>query len=130
SSLALLAYGSVVPFFGAILSGPEGTLVIVALAILLLLLAWGICKMKPAAWWIALILGLAASASNFVNIGKLDWADLLSKTGISAEHVDLMKKNDLWAPGAIPGLIAAISAAYLGFVIALWKHFKPKTGGE
>jgi len=51
SVLMMPAYGFVVPFFGAVLSGASGAAVWAAILVVCVVLTWGSARRAPWAWW-------------------------------------------------------------------------------
>ena len=60
------SYGYVVPFFGILLKGIPGGLVILCITLLFAYLAWATYKLKMGAWWTTLVAYIVLGVSAVV----------------------------------------------------------------
>ena len=123
--LALLSITTpLFPFFGRYLSGPAGSVAMLALAALDAYLAVALFRLKYAAWWIAAITVSLRLVSMFVTYG---WADLMqaySKMGLSDSQLQLMRTNPIFRSHAILWWSLIWMIGSLGYLLWLKRYFK------
>jgi hypothetical protein len=126
SSLTLLAYKCVMPLFGALLSGTAGALAIVLMALVFAYLAWGTYRLQTAAWWGALLFGLAAAVNWAVTARRGDLIQIYQRMGMPADQIALMRKMGIaemtsrWGPW----MSLASGAAWLGYLLFVRRYFR------
>jgi hypothetical protein len=85
SMFSLVAYRCVVPVFGVFVSGAAGAAVIVLIDVVLAYLAWGTYRLQMAAWWGALLLGIAGTVNMVHTISRIDPMQMYQKMGMPAD---------------------------------------------
>jgi hypothetical protein len=122
--LALLSITTpLFPFFGRYLSGPAGSVAMLALAALDAYLAVALFRLKYAAWWIAVITVSLRLVSMFVTYG---WADLMqaySKMGLSDSQLQVMRTNPIFRSHAILWWSLIWMIGSLGYLLWLKRYF-------
>jgi hypothetical protein len=127
-SSLILAYGSVMPLFGVLISGTAGSVVIVSIALVLAYLAWGAYRLKPAAWWGMLLLGVAWALNMVISFSRTDLMELYEKMGMPADQLEIIRKTGMveamsrWGPWG--GLVGG--AFWLGYLLYVRRYFLPK----
>ncbi len=115
------------PFFGRYLSGPAGSVAMLALAALDAYLAVALFRLKYAAWWIAVITMSLRLVSMFVTSG---WADLMqayAKMGMSDSQLQVMRSNPVFRSHAILWWSLIWMVGSLGYLLWLKRYFKKST---
>jgi hypothetical protein len=129
TALAMLL-SAVVPIFGA---GPLSALVCLGIAAFLALLAWAAYKLRPWAWWAALLLWLlgALSAASFAQ-QRMDWKQLYGQMGVPADQVAMVEKMGLFEFLRSPEMLGLVAALVLGTLVFLFwvrKYFRRDVSG-
>jgi hypothetical protein len=118
------AYGWVMPLFGVFLSGAAGATAILSVALLLAYLAWGSYRLHMAAWWGALLFGMAGSV-NLLMFSRTGFMKMYEKMGMPADQLEMMRKMGVaewlthWGPWM--GLVGA--AWWLGYLLYVRRYF-------
>lgn len=91
----ILAQRGVLPVFGVLLTGPLAILAIFGIAILNAALAVGLFKLRPAAWWAALMLVGLGLASMLVTFARVDMYEMYRLSGTPPEQIEMMKQTGM-----------------------------------
>ena len=125
STLSLVAYKFAMPLFGVFLSGWTGAAVIVLIDLVLAWLAWGTYRLQMAAWWGALLLGIAGTVNTWITFARGDLMKMYEKIGMPAEQLEMIRKMGMvetlsqWGPW-----IAAVCAiGWLAYLLAIRRYF-------
>ena len=92
SMLWMGIYKWTIPFFGSILSGTAGAIVILILILLLIYTAYGTYKLDIKAWWCALLHIAGWSLSTIVTFSRVNIQDYYDKMGFSGQQLESMKQ--------------------------------------
>ena len=84
-------YGWAMPFFGTIIAGAAGAVVMLILMALNAYIAWGSYHLEVRAWWAALLLVIFWAVSYGVTFSHFSMADLYAKMGYPPQTVEMMK---------------------------------------
>jgi hypothetical protein len=113
------------PLFGIHLSGAAGAAIAVLIAGVNAYLAWGTYRLKPAAWWAALVVTVVGSADLVLVTATTDLFEMYKKVGLPAEDIEIMRKAGLfdsmsrWEPWL--GAVGAI--ACVGYLLFVRRYF-------
>ncbi|NLF07626.1 MAG: hypothetical protein GX594_06560 [Pirellulaceae bacterium] len=114
----LLYGGGVAPFFGKLVSGAAGVVLILASAVIMAFLAWGIYGRKMAAWWGTLVFWTFWGVSASITFSKVGLLELYEMMEIPPNQLELLKKS-----GMLDGnyLIASMIGGFVcALVFLLW----------
>ena len=124
SSMLLMGfYGWATPFFGVILNGPAGALVVIFELILFSYIAWGTYKMDIRAWWCAILTFTFWGISMIMTFSRLPLSDLFETMNYPQTQLDMMKDISSRSMPAIAWMFAFSSLAYLGYLVYVRKFF-------
>lgn len=119
--------GYSIPFFGIILNGVAGTVLMLVNGLVIAYMAWGIYKLKVQAWWCALVWTGIWFASGIVTFTRMDLMDLYEKMNLSAQKLESMRRIALPDKSNML-LITSISfVIYLLYLLYVRKFFIEKT---
>ncbi|MDP2325565.1 MAG: hypothetical protein Q8N51_16270 [Gammaproteobacteria bacterium] len=127
SMLLMGGYNWAVPFFGVILSGPAGAAAAIAIAALSAGLAWGACKLKPAALWGSAVLIVAWGASTLVTFARTDLMEFYEKMGMPPQQLDMMRP--LIESGGLKMTMLIAIPLWMFALLALMAYTKRYYGG-
>jgi hypothetical protein len=118
SSISMLGFIShnVIPLFGILITGLPAALLSLVLASLLALLAWGIWRQEPAAWWCTLLLMIAGGAVMLPTLPMIDLVEMYEAMGVPATEIEQMGLTDIYRN---PLLLAYSAFLWLGAIGAL-----------
>jgi len=119
SILLMLCYGSVFPIFGILLSGAAGTMMIVLVALLLGFLAWGVYRMRVAAWWGAVVVTVAGSVSGILTFSRVGLVELYEAMGFPEEQIETITQYATYDSAHMvlyTGLWVVVALGYLLYI--------------
>ena len=124
----LVAYNSVVPFFGRLLTGAPATALLVLMMVAWGYSAWATYKLKPAGWWVVTVGLVLFSVSAVLTFGRVDLIDLYQAMGYSPQDVRLLREFPLVRGQALTVITAVTMVPFIGYLITIKKHFRSVTG--
>jgi hypothetical protein len=92
SMFCVAIYNWTIPFFGSLLSGTQGAIVILVLTLLLVYMAYGTYKLDIKAWWCALLIIIGWSLSTIITFSRVGIQAYYDKMGFSAQQLESMKQ--------------------------------------
>jgi hypothetical protein len=116
---SMLVYRGTIPFFGVVLSGFPGSIVILALALLLAYTTWGTYKLNIKAWWCALLVIVGWFLSTIITFSTASMQSYYEKMGLPEQQLEMMSQfKTLWGSTMILfiGLWAIIFTVYLLYI--------------
>lgn len=117
-----------VPFFGVVLTGAQGAAVSLALLLLLAWLAWRAWLVDARAWWGAVLLVGAWSASAMLTFSRMGLMRFYEQMEIPAVQLARMRPiAEAMDPVMIP-LSAVWAVALLGYLLSI-RHLFPRQPG-
>jgi hypothetical protein len=115
--------GWVVPFFGVILDGAAGAVVVFLVMILYGYLSWGIYRLMIKAWWCAASLVVLWGVSTGITFSRVTLMELYEKMNYSAEQLELMKQYAVTLEPRTVLFSALWVGISLGYLLYIKKHF-------
>ena len=131
STIGVLAYGAVVPWFGTLLGGLGGLGVVLTNALLLGVFAWGTYKLKKWAWLGTMALLAVWGVSAVITFSRVSLLEMYEKMNFPEAQLELMQKYDMFEKMNLPLLMGISLAAYLAYLLYVGRYFvSPPTRGE
>ena len=118
-----LQYRAVFPLFGTLISGPAAILVLVALGLISGWLAWGLFRMKIAAWWASIAMIVVGGVSTTMTLARVDLVELYREMGLPEEQLDAIAQLGSFG-NAIAGFSALSILLMLAYMLWLKKYFR------
>jgi hypothetical protein len=112
-------YKWTIPFFGSILSGTPGAIVVLALILLLAYTAYGTYKLDIKAWWCALLVIIGWSLSAIITFSRVNIQTYYDKMGFSGQQLESMKQYSALLGSKMNlffGFWAIVVIAYLVYI--------------
>ena len=118
SILFMGAYKWTIPFFGVVLSGISGAIVVLVLALLLGYAAWGAYKLDMKAWWCALVVIVGWFLSTIITFSRVDMLTFYEQMGFGEQQLEIMKQySNMWGYMSLfLGIWVIVVLAYLLYV--------------
>jgi len=123
-----LAYGGVMPCFGALVSGLPGTLLAMGLAGLSLWIGWMWYRLKAIGWWALAATMIVFSLSNIITFSHLDIVELYQKMGFPQAQIDLIRRQGLISSRFMVWNSLVWLAPMLGYMLWAKRYFRPAPG--
>jgi hypothetical protein len=118
-----IAYGSVMPWFGFLLSGTPAAILLLVSAALGLYLAWGLYRLKIAVWWLTIAVFTFFTVSAAFTFLSVDLTDLYRLAGYSKEQVEQLGSLRFFTGGAVVWWLAVFYVLFLIYMIWIRKFF-------
>lgn len=119
-----LAYKSVMPFFGILLTGLPAALLFVAWGAGSAWLAWAFYRLQPVAWWVAVIVFALASVSSVITFARVDLMEMYRLMGYSQQQLDQIQKFNFFSGKTMAIWTACCMAPWLGYLFWIKKFFR------
>ncbi len=121
--LSMIFCGSVIPFFGIVLSGIPGLVIVLATAIVLGSLAWGSYRLNMNAWWGAVALITLGGISVIVTLSRVSILEFYEWMNFSAQQIQLIGYYGLPQSFHIAIYTGVWMAGFLGYLIYTRRYF-------
>lgn len=123
--MPLLAfYRWTIPFFGFILSGMPGAVVVLIYAILFAYAAWGTYKLQIKAWWCGFLLTIISWASMGITFSRVSLLEFYEQMNVPKENLDMMKELGMFQGPTHLLLWGIAIIGFVGFILYTKKYFK------
>jgi hypothetical protein len=131
-SLLMLGFmNCVVPFFGILLNGLMGALILLPIGAICCGLAYGIYQQRPVAWWGVLTLLLLACLSQWMTFSQIDLMAYYEAMGYTEQMMQSFEQMR-WLDES--GLMRSMGLMYavptLIYLLCIKRFFKPVNEGE
>jgi hypothetical protein len=126
-SMPLLAfYRWTTPFFGFVLSGIPGAVVVLIYALLFAYAAWGIYKLQIKAWWCGFLLTIVSWASMGITFSRVSLLEFYEQMNIPKKSLEIMQEFSMLHDTTMYLIVWGIMAiGFLGFILYTKRYFKP-----
>jgi hypothetical protein len=125
SMMSLAASGCVVPFFGVLLSGIPGAIMLLVWMSAAAYLAWGTYRLQMAAWWGTLLWIIAWSASAVVTFSRVSMIEMYQKMGFPEAQLEMMRKMGMAEsmPSMMFWLVVPSAVIMVGYLLYVRRYF-------
>ena len=121
-------YRWTLPFFGTILTGGAGAAVALGSTALLAILAWGLYRLRPAAWWGAAALIAVWCASVAVTFARTNLLEFYEKMGYPAAQLEILRSMPIVTQSSmIVGMALFWGVAVLAYFAGIRRFFTART---
>ncbi|HVM59560.1 MAG TPA: hypothetical protein VMV72_01735 [Verrucomicrobiae bacterium] len=118
-----LCYHGVTPFFGSLLSGLPGTVLILAVIAVCVCSAWASYHLNPAGWWTILIAFGLVLVSALLTFSRVDILDIYRSMGYSEQQIALIQKYRYLTNQNMLVFTAIASFPFLGYLLFVKRYF-------
>lgn len=123
SMLWMGAFNWAIPFFGDVLSGISGAVLVLILVLLLAYTSWGTFKLDMKAWWCALLVIVGWFLSATITFSSGDMLTYYEKMGLPAQQMEMMKQYDFFSGPAMGLMMAFWVIAIILYLMYIRKYF-------
>lgn len=116
-------YGFVTPFFGILLKGLPGGLVMLSFSLLAAYLAWATYKLKIAAWWTMLIAYVIFGVSSIITFSRIDMMDLYKEMDMPKEQLKIIEQSGIVDRMNMPLMFSLGFVVFVGYMLWVRKYF-------
>jgi hypothetical protein len=121
----LVAYHSVMPFFGRLLTGAPGTLLILVMIALWSYCAWAAYRLKPAGWWTILIGFGVMMASTLITFARVDPIEMYRLMGYPEQQIAQIQQYSFLKGSNFFLLMLICPLPLFGYLVWVKKYFCP-----
>jgi hypothetical protein len=125
SALMMCAYNGVFPLFGIVVTGIPGLALDVAVAFVLVYLAWGCCLLKPSAWWTTVVISILATASMCITILLLGPTAYFEAMNMPSQQIAMMEGMPLMSVGGMIAFTLLNAVIWFAYLVWVKKYFTP-----
>ena len=121
----LVVYHSVIPFFGRLLTGAPGTLLILVMIALWIYCAWATYRLKPAGWWTILIGSGVMMVSTLMTYTRVDLIEMYRLMGYPEQQIVQIQQCSFVKGGNLFLLMLICPLPLFGYLLWVKKYFCP-----
>ena len=118
------AYHGVMPFFGILLSGVSGSLMLLAMAGLWSYAAWAFYRLKATGWWVVFITLAVFSVSSVVTFLQVDIKEMYQLMGVPEEQIRLIGQFPLFKSKVLAVWTGLSFGLVLGYLLYVKRFFQ------
>jgi hypothetical protein len=118
-----VVYSGAAPFFGVLLSGIAGMIFYLCMAISFGLLARGIYRLAPGAWWVVLALCVLLGISNVLTFARIDPREMYRLMGYSKAQLQQLQGLNILNSDWIACLSGLSILPMLGYLLYVRRFF-------
>jgi hypothetical protein len=111
-------------FFGVVVSGIPGAVIVLVYAVLFAYAAWGTYKLQVKAWWCGFLSTVALDVSMVITYSRVNLGEFYEKMGVPQERLEIMQRLDLFHDPRVVLLWGLVIIGFLGFMIYTKRYFK------
>lgn len=116
-------YGFVTPFFGILLKGVPGGLMMLAFSLLSAYLAWATYQLKISAWWTTLAAYVTLGFSGLITFTRIDLMDLYREMNMPEEQLKFIEQSGIVERMNMPLMLGVSFAVFVGYMLWVRKYF-------
>lgn len=126
SMMRMAFYDFVVPFFGSLLSGTTGAVVLLISILLLGCLAVGTYKLKIAVWWSAVAMVLMGTVSTIMTFSRVSLLEFYQKMNLPEQQIKLIQQMGIMQNFSMNWYSVFWTVVFLGYLLYTKRYFTGK----
>lgn len=111
-------------FFGLVLTGIPGAVIVLVYAALFAYAAWGTYKLQIKAWWCGFLATVGLDVSMVITFSHVSLGEFYQKMGVPQERLEIMQRFNLFHDPRVVLLWGLVIIGFLGFMIYTKRYFK------
>ena len=119
-----LAYNSVMPFFGKLISGAPATMFCLVIASLMAWTAWANYRLEPAAWWVTVALFAVMMVSAALTFARIDLFEMYRQMGLPPDQMAQMEKFSFVRDRSAMCWMSLSGVPFFGYLIWVKRYFR------
>ncbi len=124
SMLTTGSYGWALPFFGRVVSGLPGAAVAISVAVVFGCLAWGMYRLRAAAWWGMLAMIVVWGASTMLTFSGSGMSEFYEAMNLPPEQLEMMEQNNFAQSPWFAVYCGVWLAVFIGYLMFIRKYFR------
>ncbi len=123
SMIQMSFYNFVIPFFGSLLSGPQGALVISLIVLIFSYLAVGTYKLKMIAWWSAVVVTIIGTVSTIMTFSHISLLEFYQKMNFPEQQIKLIQQMGILQNFSMSWCSVFWTVVFLGYLLCTRRYF-------
>ena len=119
-----LAYNSVMPFFGKLISGAPATMLCLVIISLMGWTAWATYRLEPAAWWVTVVLFGMLMVSAALTFARVDLIEMYRQMGFPPDQMAIMEKFSFAHSRPMAWWMFLFAVPFFAYLILVKKYFR------
>jgi hypothetical protein len=111
-------------FFGVVVSGTPGAVIVLIYAVLFAYAAWGTYKLRVKSWWCGFLSTVALEVSMVITFSRVSLWEFYEKMGVPQERLEIIQRLDLFHNPRMLILGGLVIIGFLGFFLYTKRYFK------
>jgi hypothetical protein len=111
-------------FFGVLLSGIPGAVIVLIYVVLFAYAAWGTYKLQVKAWWCGFLATVALEVSMVITFSRVSLGEFYQKMGVPQERLEIIQRLDLFHDPRVLILGGLGIIGFLGFFLYTKRYFR------
>ncbi len=95
SIIQMASYNFLVAFFGSLISGAVGAVILFIILLLLIYIAVGIYKLRITAWWSAVAVTVIGTLSTIITFSRISLLELYQKMNFPEQQLEFIKQTGI-----------------------------------
>lgn len=119
---------SLVPLFGFLITGTQGTLILLVCAAAWFYLAWATYRLRIAGWWMTLLVFALSFASVLTTLFKVDLVEIYRQMGYSEQVIEQMRRLSFLTGKIMAWWTLLLFVLFLVYLVWIKKYFQKESG--
>lgn len=119
-----LAYNSVMPFFGQLISGAPATMLCLVITSLMAWTAWAIYRLEPAAWWVTVVFFVLMMVSAALTFARIDLIEMYRQMGFPPDQMAQIEKFSFVRDRSAMWWMSLSGVPFFGYLIWVKRYFR------
>jgi len=121
----MYTFYAVLPLAGVIVTGPLAAAGTVLVAAVFAVLAWQTYRLRPAAWWGALVVVVLWATNTVWTFARTGWAEFYHRAGYSPQQTELMMRYSGGSGNGMLWVIGFWTVVLVAYLMYARKYFRP-----
>ena len=126
--LMMLPQG-IFPAFGGLMTGTAARIALLVMATLFGAVAWQVYKLRPAGWWLAMVLLIAAPLSAAITLTRTNLIDLYRAAGMSEQQLEMIRNMRMLDSAFFAIWLAITGVVTIAYAVWVRRYF-PRASGD
>ncbi|MBI5396180.1 MAG: hypothetical protein HZA91_12865 [Verrucomicrobia bacterium] len=122
-----LAFNSVMPFFGKLISGAPATMLCLGITLLMAWAARAIYRLEPAAWWVMIAFFAVMMVSGALTFARIDLIEMYRQMGFPPDQLAQMEKFSFVRDRSAAWWMSLSAVPFFGYLIWVKRYFRRAT---
>ncbi len=127
SIIQMASYNFLVAFFGSLISGAVGAVILFIILLLLIYIAVGLYKLQITAWWTAIAVTVIGVISTIITFSRISLLELYQKMNFPEQQLEFIKQTGMFKRFDITWYTLFWAVVIIVYMLYVKKFFTPST---